>query len=147
MTKKKNNKKNKNGQYKTEPPYMQIENKAWDLLTKMGKLLYAEFIKKYNGNNANEIELTFKEIKEKKIMSVNTFNKVREELIEKGLVDLVQRGTLWNQSNIYRLSHRWRKYGTKEFEKVNIKNILPPVFKTAFKKGHKFHGNQYTKKK
>jgi len=147
MTNKKNNKKNKNGQYKAEPPYMQIEYKAWDMLTKKGKLLYAEFIKKYNGSNANEIELTFTEIKEKKIMSVNTFPKAREELIEKGLIDLVKRGTLWNESNIYRISNRWRKYGTKEFEKINIKEILPPIFKTAFKKGHEFCGNQYKKKK
>jgi hypothetical protein len=35
----------------------------------------------------------------------------------------VKRGGFYNQPTIYGLSERWRKYETKDFEKIDIRKI------------------------
>ncbi len=121
-----------------------IDSKPFQELTIHAKWLYVEFKKRYNGKNKYNISLTQKE--SKAIMAINTFNKSRNQLIEKGFIDLIRRGGLWKQCSIFALSERWRKYGTPEFEKINIKDILPPIYKNKFSKGHEFLGNQYKQK-
>ncbi|MBA7557988.1 hypothetical protein ES705_50774 [subsurface metagenome] len=56
-------------------------------------------------------------------MSKDTFLKCRNKLIERGLIDIVKRGGFYNQPAIYGLSDRWKKFGTKDFIKIDIKKI------------------------
>lgn len=140
--KRKNNKTN-NG------PFVKLDNEITDSkpfqeLTIHAKWLFVEFKKRYNGKNKYNISFTQTESKE--IMAISTFNKSRNQLIEKGFIDLIRRGGLWQQCSIFALSERWRKYGTPEFEKKNIKEIFPPIYKNKFNKGHEFMGNQYKQK-
>lgn len=121
-----------------------INSEAFKGLSLYAKWLYVEFKLRFYGDNKNHIIFTQKEIK--KIMSINTFYRSRAELIERGFIDIVERGGLENRPMIYGLSDRWKKFGTKNFVKVNIKDILPKIFKMKFKKGHKFMGNQFKKK-
>jgi hypothetical protein len=114
------------------------ESMAFQELTIHAKWLYIEFKYRFNGENRYKIKLPQREAM--KIMGINTFIKARNQLIEKGFIDVIQRGGLENQSAIFGLSNRWRKYGKPDFEKRNINDIFPPIFKTRFKKGHKFYG-------
>ena len=124
--------------------HKQRESEAFDGLTIHAKWLYLEFRFKYNGENEHNIIFTIKEAK--KIMSESTFRKARNQLIERGFIDIIKRGGLEKQPTIYGLSDRWKKYGTKEFIKVDLKKIFPRIFTQRFKRGHKFMGSQFKKK-
>ena len=138
------NKKNKiDGSY-AQIEFKLIESKAFNDLSIHAKWLYVEFRHRFYGTNQYKIIFPYQEAKN--IMAINTFIKARNLLIERGLIDIVKRGGLEKQPMIYGLSERWRKYGTKDFDKKDIKDILPKIFKTKFKEGHKFLGNQFKKK-
>lgn len=117
-----------------------INSEAFKNLNVYTKWLYFEFKLRFYGDNAKHIIFTYQEAN--KVMSINTFIKSRNKLIENGLIDIIKRGGLERQPMVYGLSDRWKQYGTKEFIKKDIKKVLPKIFKTCFKKGHKF----YTKK-
>jgi hypothetical protein len=140
--KRKNNKTN-NGPF-AKLDHEIAQSKSFQELTVHAKWLYVEFLLRYNGKNKYNISFTQKEAE--KIMSTKAFKKARNQLIERGFIDLIRRGGLWKQCSIFALSDRWRKYGTPEFEKVNIKDILPPIYKHKFSNGHEFLGNQYKQK-
>ncbi len=143
MQKKKKNKFKYEGRF-AGITHKQRETEAFDGLTIHAKWLYLEFRFKYNGENEHNIIFTYQDAE--KIMSKSTFIKSRNQLIERGFIDVIKRGGLEKQPVIYGLSNRWKKYGTEEFIKVNIKDILPRMYKIRFKRGHKFMGNQYKKK-
>jgi hypothetical protein len=143
MQKKKKNKFKYEGRF-AGITHKQREAEAFDGLTIHAKWLYLEFRFKYNGENEHSIIFTIKEAK--KIMSEGVFKTSRNQLIERGFIDVVRRGGLEKRPTIYGLSDRWRKFGTKEFIKVDLKKIFPRIFKKRFKRGHKFMGNQYKKK-
>lgn len=141
--------KKKKNPWNPEPPYSLIEHKlvnseAFKNLKAHTKWLYVEFRVRYYGNNPRNIILTQREAKG--IMAINTFYKARDQLIERGIIDVIKRGGLEKQPMIFGLSNRWKKYGTKDFVRVDIKNILPKIYDMKFKKGHKFMGNQFKKK-
>jgi hypothetical protein len=121
-----------------------INSEAFKNLNTYAKWLYIEFKLRFYGDNKNHIIFTQKEAK--KIMAKDTFYKARAKLIERGFIDIVKRGGLENQPMIYGLSDRWKKFGTKDFIKVDLKKVLPKILKMKFKKGHKFMGNQFKKK-
>jgi len=123
-----------------------INSEAWKGLKSRTKWLYVEFKLRWYGDNTRNIILTYKEVKNINIMAINTFIEDRKQLIERGFIDVIKRGGLEKQRMIYGLSDRWKKYGTKDFVKVDIKKILPEIYTTKFKKGHKFMGNRYKKK-
>ena len=112
-----------------------LNSEAWKGLKAHTKWLYFEFKIRWYTDNTRNITLTYKEAI--KIMSINTFIKDRNKLIERGFIDIVERGGLEKQPAIYGLSNRWKKYGTKDFVKIEIKDILPKTYKNKFKKGHK----------
>jgi len=120
------------------------ESNAFKDLSIHAKWLYIEFRYRFHGDNRKHIILTYKEAKN--IMAIDTFIRARNQLIERGVIDIVKRGGLEKQPAIYGLSDRWKKYGTKDFVKVTIKNILPKIYDMKFKKGHKFMGNRFKKK-
>lgn len=50
-----------------------------------------------------------------------SFIKARDELIRRGLIDCVIDGSVSRTKNLYKLSRRWHKYGTDEFQlPVNV---------------------------
>jgi len=121
-----------------------LNSEAWKGIKIYTKWLYFEFKIRWHTDNTYHIIFTQEEIK--KIMAIGTFYKSRDQLIERGFIDVIERGGLEKQPAIYGLSNRWKKYGTKDFVKIDIKKILPKIYKTKFKKGHKFKGNQFKKK-
>jgi hypothetical protein len=142
-------KKNKN---KINGPFLLVEHTYWDSkafrdLSPHARNLYCEFKRRFNGENAYNLQMPEGELKEKKIMSISAFRNARDQLIEKGFIDIRQRGGLWKQATIFMLSERWRKYGKPDFEKKTIDDYPPTGFKTIFKKGHNFFGNQHNPSK
>jgi len=119
------------------------DSKAFQELTIHARYLYYEFRYRFKGNNKYDIKLPRREIKQIP-MAISTFNKCVKQLYEKGLIEIVRRGGIEKQPTIYGLSEKWHKYGTKEFERRKIEDVLPPIYKTKFKKGHEFYGNRYT---
>jgi len=140
----------KNKKNKIEGTYSYIEHniinsEAWKGLKAHTKWLYFEFKLRWHGDNARNIIFTYPEAN--KIMSIDTFIHDRKLLIERGFIDVIKRGGLERQCMIYGLSNRWKKYGTKDFIKVDVEKMLPEIYTTKFKKGHQFMGNRFKNKK
>lgn len=112
-----------------------LNSGAWQDLNVYTKWLYFEFKSRWHGDNTRHIIFTKEEAI--KIMAYKTFKECRNKLIESGFIDVIKRGGLEKQPAIYGLSDRWRKFGTKDYVKIDIKNIYPKIFKTGFKKGNK----------
>jgi hypothetical protein len=98
-----------------------VNSEAFKTLSINAKWLYFEFKLRFYGDNRKHIILTYQEAI--KIMSINTFIKCRNKLIENGLIDIVKRGGFYKQPAIYGLSERWKQFGTKDFIKVDIRKI------------------------
>ena len=96
-------------------------SEAFKSLNANTKWLYMEFKLRFHGDNRKNIIFTYQE--GIKIMNNLTFIKCRNKLIENGLIDIIKRGGFYHQPNIYGLSDRWRKYGTKDFIEIDIKKI------------------------
>ncbi len=140
--------KKKKSSFKLNPPFAGIEfemmeSEAFKDLPLHAKWLYIEFKHRFNGENQNHIIFPYQEAEQ--IMSLHTFKKDRKLLLKRGCIDIIKRGGLEKQNTIYGLSNRWRKYGTKDFIKADLRKIFPKIFKKVFKKKHKFLGNQYKK--
>lgn len=126
-------KKKKKDPWKAKPPFTQIEHRlvnseAFKGLKAHTKWLYVEFRLRYHGNNPRDINLT--EIEAKGIMNLKTFRADYRKLIERGFIDLVERGGLPRRSHVFGLSKRWEKYGTEDFIEVNIDKLFPKIFMT-----------------
>lgn len=143
MGKKKKNRNKIDGSYSVIEHNI-LNSEAWKGFKIHTKWLYFEFKVRWYGENTKHIIFTQRDAKN--IMAIDTFIKSRNKLIERGFIDPIKRGGLEKQPAIYGLSNRWKKYGTKDFVKVDIKKILPKIFKTKFKKGHKFMGNRFKKR-
>ena len=83
--------------------------------------------------------------------SPGTFSKVIRELVAKGFLDPVEKGGLRSHGksyNLFKISNRWEKYGSDEFQPLDWKCFVPrPRFKPTskkeiynFKKGKDGHG-------
>jgi hypothetical protein len=142
MDKKKKNRKKFDGQF-TGIEHKILKSEAWEGLTVHDRWLYFEFKYRFYGDNDHRIIFTYKEAKE--IMSESAFIKSRNQLIERGLIDVVRRGGLEKQPTIYGISDRWKKFKTKDFVRANLKKIFPRIFKKRFKRGHEFKGNRFKK--
>ena len=143
MSKKKKNRNEIDGNYSVIEHNI-INSEAWKGLKIHAKWLYFEFKLRFRGDNRKHIILTKEEAI--KIMAYNTFLECRNKLIERGFLDIVKRGGLEKQAMIYGLSDRWKEYGNKNFVKVELKDILPKICKTGFKRGNKL-GRQSKKEK
>ena len=67
--------------------------------------------------NYKHIEWSYRDAEKETGFTSSTFRRAIEGLREKGFIDVVKRGTggSKNSTNIYQLSPRWKKYGTKNF--------------------------------
>ncbi|MBA7543021.1 hypothetical protein ES705_35347 [subsurface metagenome] len=142
MTKKKKNRNKIDGSFTALEDNLK-ESEAFKDLSIHAKWLYMEFGYRFKGDNRHHIIFTKEEAI--KIMAYKTFKESRNILIERGIIDIIKRGGLEKRASIYGLSDRWKKYGTKDFIKVDIKKILPKICKTGFKKGNKI-GRQSKKR-
>ncbi len=129
---------------KIDGGFTALENKLtdsipWKDLSIHGRYLYFEIKKKWAGRDRTHIVFTHKEARE--FMAENTFRKARNKLIEKGFIDMVNRGGLWGQEAVFALSDRWKKWGKKDFKEVNMGRLFPKS-SHFFKKGHKFCGKE-----
>jgi len=125
-------KKKNNNEFNAVPPYTQIEeklaySKASEGLMGHTMWLYVIFRLKYRGDNPRNITFTQKEAK--KIMRIETFRNDYRKLIERGFIDLIKCGGFYKEKHIFGLSNRWRKYGTKDFVKVDIDKHYTKIFK------------------
>jgi hypothetical protein len=77
--------------------------------------------------NNGEIIFTYGEAKELGIKSPDTFFKVIRELVEdKGFIDVAESGHWYEKKPTkYSISQRWKRYGTSDYEKVEIPRALP----------------------
>ena len=135
MTKKKKNRNKIDGSYSIIEHNL-MESEAFEELSIYSKWLYVEFKRRFYGDNRRNIIFTYREAI--KIMSINTFIKSRNKLIERGFIDVIKRGGLEKRPMIYGLSNRWKKYGTKDFVKIETKDILSKIYETGFKKDNRF---------
>lgn len=71
--------------------------------------------KDYRIENNGEIQFSYKEAKEK--WGISNFNRVLDELIGYGLLNLTYQGSgLMGDTSKYAISERWRLYGTDDFK-------------------------------
>lgn len=94
------------------------------------------------------IEFSFSYSEGKRLgFATGTFSKVIQELVKKGFIDPVDKGGLRSDRksyNLFRLSRRWGKYNTSDFESNDWKCFLPKPRKKStsksemhsFKKGN-----------
>ena len=113
------------------PPFAGIEHKvlkseAFKKLKAHTKWLYLEFKFRYHGNNPRNIVFPEREVNG--LMDIETFRADYKILIKLGFIDLVKRGGFYREPHIFGLSKRWKKYGTKEFEEVDIDKLFPKKF-------------------
>jgi len=110
------------------------DSAPWKDLPIQARYLYFEIRKKWGGRDRGHIEFTFKEARE--FMVGNTFKIHKDNLIENGFIDVVDRGGLWGKKAILALSDRWKKWGTKDFIFVDMDKLFPKK-SHFFQKGHK----------
>jgi len=77
--------------------------------------------------NNGQIIFTHTEARELGIKSSETFQRVIRELVEdKGFVDIAERGNWYEKKPTkFGISERWQKYGTDDYERVEIPRNLP----------------------
>ena len=120
MSKKKKNKNKIDGSYSIIEHNL-ANSEAFKDLNVNTKWLYMEFKFRFYGDNRRDIIFPYREAI--KVMNKRTFTNCRDKLIENGLIDIIKRGGFYHQPNIYGLSNRWKKFGTKDFIKIDTKNI------------------------
>jgi len=87
----------------------------------------------YKEINLLNINFPYTEAQEKGI-SKPSFARGVKKLIEVGFIDIVEQGGYYgNIPSRYKISDRWRKYGTPEFKKADLSDRKP---KYGFEKGH-----------
>lgn len=77
--------------------------------------------------NNGEIVFTYSEAKELGIKSSQTYYKVIRELVgDKGFIDIAEQGNWYEKKPTkFAISERWKRYGTDEYDSVEVPRILP----------------------
>ena len=72
--------------------------------------------------NNGEITFSYKEARTKLGISDSAFRNAIDELRNKGFLDIAETGMgLYKSCNLYRLSDRWKQYGTDKFEPPKLR--------------------------
>ena len=95
-----------------------LNSVAGKLVSTNGLWAYIRIRQKYNGYNKNNLSLVHREIKYKIKSSATYYNVIIPELIRLGLIEIVKKGGLHKQPNIYGLSDDW-KYITESMQDVS----------------------------
>ena len=91
---------------------------AGKLVSTNGLWVYIRIKQKYNGYNENDLSLTHREVKYKIKSSATFYNVIIPELLKLGFIEIVKKGGLHKQPNIYKLSEEW-KYITESMQDVS----------------------------
>jgi hypothetical protein len=125
--------------YKIDGPFVPllhdlIQSDAYKLLSSTAKIAFTYFLRDKRSHQQEKVTLTFGQAKKYRVcQSPSTFGAAKMQLVENGLLDPVDGGGL-NAPAIFRLSERWRFFGTDRFKKVPYKlGIGSKYFKTAMK--------------
>ena len=130
----------KNRNRNSFPPFValtweMLNSKAYrDLPASSGKALPYFLgkvkVKVYNDPQKYLIEFSFSYKEANRYgFAIATHHRIICELIEKGFIDPCDKGGLKSDGksyNLFRLSRRWEKYGTKEFDEVKKWKEFPP---------------------
>jgi hypothetical protein len=82
---------------------------AWKTLSCAAVWVYLDLIKKFRGNNKDDLSLTYSEIKWK-LKSSATVSKAFKQLIECGFFKVIRPGGLYRGCTIYGISDEWETY-------------------------------------
>jgi hypothetical protein len=103
-------------------PHNLIESEAYKSLTATSKSAYTYFKRDVRNSHQENVILTFGQAQKYGVCrSPSTFSKAKIQLVENGLLDPIDGGGL-NAPAIFRLSERWRLFGTKHFKIVAYKS-------------------------
>jgi hypothetical protein len=95
--------------------------------------------------NNGEIVFTYNEAKKRYGISYSAFRNARDEILDKGFVDIAASGQgTYKVATFYSISDRWRLYGTPEYEPAQPRPKKP--INRGFQKGNQFGRNCGQKK-
>jgi len=112
-----------------------MASKAWIDISCFAKVAYLYMKDKFNFTNEDDISLTYKEVKELKLMDKARYTKSLDELIEHGFIRIKRQGIL-NVCTKFELINEWQYFDTnalkvksrvkhkskKEYVKVEVLN-------------------------
>jgi len=90
--------------------FYMLESKAWNSLSPFSQSLYIKIRKEHRGQSENRFKLPYSQTG----YSPATTSRCLAELEKWGFIDVVQRGGLFHQCNIYALSERWKSNALPE---------------------------------
>lgn len=111
-----------------------LDSDAFQSLSSTAKIAFMYFRRDMKNGHQTEVVLTFPQAKKYGVCcSPSTFDRIKRELVEKGFLDPFEPGGL-NQPAIFRLSNRWKWYGTSRFQKVEYEpGVGSKYFQLAWK--------------
>lgn len=110
-----------------------LKSKAYMSLSDKAKILLIYFMSDIKNSHETEVILTYKDAKKFNVCgSPTTFKEKKIELVKHGFLDSLDGGGL-NAPSKFKLSYRWKQYGTDLFvEKEYIKGFGSKYFTTAW---------------
>jgi len=98
-----------------------LESLAFQSLSKSSKVGLIYFYKDKKSSHQETVVLTYPQAKKYGVCSSpETFKTIKKALVEKGFLDPFEPGGLGKHS-IFKISYRWKIYGTSRFEKIAFK--------------------------
>jgi len=98
-----------------------LDSQAFQSLCNSSKVGLIYFFKDKKNSHQETVILTFPQAKKFGVCkSSTTFDSVKKDLVEKGFLDPFKPGGLGEHS-IFKLSYRWKLYGTNRFESIDFK--------------------------
>jgi hypothetical protein len=115
-------------------PHNLIQSDAYKTLSATAKTAYTYFLRDIKNDHQENVTLTFGQAQKHRVcQSPSTFSKAKKELVKNGLLDSVDGGGL-NAPAIFKLSERWRHFGSDRFEAISYKSgVGSKYFKAAMK--------------
>ena len=123
-------------------PWALLNHAAWhELPPSAGKALpyfLGKVKTKFNDSARYATEFSFSYTEGKRYgFALATFGRIIRDLVRSGFLDPVDRGGLRSDGksyNLFRLSQRWEKYGTADFQHIEWKEFQPKTKRRATSK-------------
>lgn len=107
--------------------------RQWENRGRQGK-------KQWVMTNNNEIVFTYEQAKRQYGISYGAFRDAIDELRNKGFIDIAESGAgLYKSANLYRMSDRWKLYGTEDYKKPKPRPQKP--INKGFQRGNRYGQN------
>jgi hypothetical protein len=98
-----------------------LNSLAFQGLSNGSKVGLIYFLKDKKNGHQETLILTFLQAKKYGVcQSSTTFDSIKKELVKKGFIDSFVPGGL-GQHSIFKISYRWKLYGTNRFEEIPFK--------------------------